>query len=300
MPIDRATIFRGPGHIVFDGATIISAEDIEVTLINEYRGVDSSGYGTIDQRIASRRVEVSCTPLQWNSLAVLFPYASLQIGQSIFGGTDKPLTVLPREGTATGITVAAAAITQLPRLNLRMDAPMLGQMRWTGILANNADPAVLANYYGTAVVTALPDVTLAQVRNAIFSGAWGSITGFGAVTGWEGWEVEFALGLEEVRADGHGVVDMRLASFEATARCQPIGPTVAQVQGALAGAPGSRPSSVANLTLTGGSTTVVLHNCYVRQATQRYGNQTNRLGALEWSTIRTQATNALGALFTIA
>lgn len=297
MPIDRTTIFRGPGHITWDGVTLVSVDDIVCTLIKDTFDVPVSGYGSIDKRRAGMRVEVQARPARWTDLAKLLPYATTQPGQSIYGASDKPLIIIPRDGALSGITVTNAAITGLPNLRLGVSGTPMQGITWTGIVANNQDPANIDNFVTTAAVGALPSVNLTDLKTGRYSATWGGVLPTFASA--EGFEVSFELSLQPVVVDGEGVVDMTMESLTARCTTTPRGWTVAQLLTAIGGgAPGA--AEVKNDLVITGPANVTLHGCLFRQAQTRYGSTAERVGAVEFETVRSIATNALSALWTVS
>jgi hypothetical protein len=93
MSIARATIIRGPAIVKWNGATIFSKDDIEANTEIQTFDVPSSIHGKADERISFRVSKVRITPVgEYESTAILWPYAAFVPGQSIFGA-DKPLTI---------------------------------------------------------------------------------------------------------------------------------------------------------------------------------------------------------------
>ena len=153
MALDRTLILKSPGFITWDGAAILSQGDITVSLITEFFEVGSSSHSVVSRRVMDQRVEIDFTPLMWNDLAKLIPYASANIGDTIYGATDKPMVITPRNGAP--LTIANAAVTGLPSIKLSATQSILGAMKFTGLVANNSDPAVPANFFSFGTVGTL-------------------------------------------------------------------------------------------------------------------------------------------------
>jgi hypothetical protein len=299
MAIDRTTLLRGPGAITFDGATLHSEGDIEVTIQHETFEVATSGFGVIDRRKANTMVEVTVTPKEWDDLTKLFPYATLQIGQSIYGATDKPLVIAPREGASSGLTIANAAITSLPSITLSAEKAILGSMTFTGLLANSGDPSDMDDYVATSAVGALTGFDLGKIPNALYSAAWGSaITGIYSEAGFV---IDFDLSTEDVRVDGYGIIDKRLTGLGATVKCIPVAQTLSELLGGLGDVGVGAAPAKNNLVITGtgaGAPIVTIANTLVRQSAPRYGASIARQGEIEFVAVRTQTTGLLNALWT--
>lgn len=296
MPIDRTTILKGPGYITYDGATILSDGDIEATLIVETEDVNTSAFGPVDARVIDKRIEVTVTPKKWANLAVLFPYASHQISQSIFGSTDRPLTVTTAESS---LTVANAAVTTIPNMTLRTrgGGSILGQMTFTGLIANNASPAATASYYSVGAGGNLPSLSLSDIKTEVFSATWNSTP----LRGDEGFSVAFELNLANQVDDEVGTYDMRLQSLRATCSVVPRGMSASALAGLLSmgAAIGTAPAKHDLAISGGGGVAVTLNNCLARQGQIRAGADVHRTGAIEFATVRTQSAGALGPLWSI-
>src|SRR4051812_38293438 len=98
MSIDRTTLLRGPGKAVWNTTTLFSEVTILAQLITEYFDVPTSAFGRLGRRVKSKRIEVTLTPKMWTDLTIIFPYATANIGDQIFGATDLPLVITPRNG----------------------------------------------------------------------------------------------------------------------------------------------------------------------------------------------------------
>lgn len=301
MSIQRQNILRSPGKLVFDGATMFSEDDIVVNIVKEFFDVQTSAFGRIDRRVETKRVEINITPKAWSDLGVLFPYSTLQIGESIYGSTDRPAVITPRDGAP--ITVANAAITSLAGIRLSATQSILTQMTLTGIVANNGDPSDTDDYIssGTPGSTALTGLDLADIPNTRYTGVWGSFTD---IMGEEGFELQFNLGLDPVVVDGLGVVDMRLTELEAQANVTPVGLTEANLLSMIGmdtpigGSPAKN-----NLVISGegvGAPGVTINNALVQQAPYQYGAGVNRVGQIQFQSVRSQTAGALTALWAIS
>ena len=302
MSIDRTTIIKGPAKITFDSATIFSEADIEVAFITDWFEVPTSAFGSLDRRVGSRRIEVSFIPKMWDNLAKLFPYATSQIGTAIFGATDKPLVITPANGAP--LTLANAAVTQLPGVTLSHGRPILRGMRFTCLCANNSNAATAANWFSwgsVATGVALTGFDLTKVPNTRYELVRNSVT----YRAEEGYSIDFSLGLAPDIVDGEGVVNYRITELGATLRFLPTGKTEAEYATLLGwdgigpGAAGAKHDAV----ITGagsGAPIVTIIKTQVLQGGAAYGPERNRTGEVELACVRTQTTGALDALWTFA
>lgn len=300
MSIPRNTLFQGPGHLVLGTTAILAADDIKVSISNETEDIVSNGYGPIGRRRKGRKITVTCTPLHWDNTALLLPHAATQIGESIFGATDTPLKVVPRNGAASGILIKSAAVTKMPAVFYSATKKPLGSMEFTGILANGADPALDASYWETAAPGALPAPDLAKIRNGIYRAAWGPFTAFVAQ---DGFELSPDMKLSNSEADGYGILDMYLAELTASVKCTPLGLTMADLLGALGGPIGADLARHDLILSTGPveTPTVVatLPACQLITGEAEYGNDKRRLGAIEFKSVRTASAGTLAPLWTL-
>lgn len=301
MAIDRTTLFQGPGHIVFNGKAILAADDIKVSIGNDTEDIVTNGYGLIGRRRKGRSIKVTCTPLHWDNLPTLLPYASLQIGESVYGATDKVLQIIPRNGAASGIKLLNAAVTKMPSVFYSAMKKPLGSMEFTALIANNADPALDASYYATEPVGALPSPDLAKIRNGIYTASWGdALVDFGAA---DGFELDTDLRLSPVEVDGHGVVDMYLAGLTASVKLTPVGLAWADILAALGGPIGAdlvkRDLVISTGPAASPAVVATIPDCQLITGEGEWGNDKRRVGALEFRAVRTAANGALSDLWTL-
>ena len=300
--MDRSTLFKGPGHIIFDGTAILAADDIQVKIADVLEDVNSNGYGVIDRRRKNRRIEITCTPLEWNNLALLFPYAALQIGESIYGDTDKTLEIVPRNGALSGLTFGNAAVTKMPTARFSATKGPLGSMTFTAIIANNADPALDASYFSVSGVGTLPEPDLSKIRNGIYTAHWGagagSLLNLGSA---DGIELDTDLGLEWTDIDGYGSVDANLSGLVASVKLTPVNLSLAALMGAMGGAIGASLAKKDLVIKNGATTVITVPGCQLITSEANYGNQQRRIGAIEFRSVRSAAVGGdLAPLWTIA
>lgn len=301
MSVDRTLIIKGPAVLTYDAASIFSTDDIAVRWITDYFDVNSSAFGRLKRRVQARRIEIELTPAMWTDLAKLFPYATKNIGDAIFGATDKALVITPRNGAP--ITFDNAAITRLPGITLSANKAILRPMTFTCLCANSASPATAANWFSFGVVgtdVALTGFDLTKVYNDLYSLAFNTVT----YRSEEGFTLEFNLSLDPDLVDGDGIVNYRIRELEATLRFTPALKTEAEYATLLGWdgkGIGSDPTA-ANAVISGtavGSPVVTLTNAMVAEGGVRYG-AANRLGEVQLQSIRTISANVLSALWSFS
>lgn len=309
MSINRSTsLGRGPAIVTYNGATLFTRDDIVPRHAPVWNPVRTSMYGEIDQ---FKRDLVIKVPLRlwgaWENLPTLFPSAVLNpgIGASVFGATDIPLTVLARNGDQ--ITYANAQITKLADLCLGTDSELFAaDVEFTALLANNTNPETAGAYYSVATSQPYSDAAFSKTnfKKVRWTGAWGSKAGFTSIAPQKGFNIGWRLELKPVTVDGYGTIDMTLAAFAGFCRCIPVGPTLAQIEAQTnaQGSPfgGLLSSAAADLTLTGGTSSVVLKNAGMTGHGYVFGVEPLRVGEMAWSTTRGFSSGAPVAVATAA
>lgn len=301
MSIDRTTLLRGPGVITYDSASIHSTDDILVTLVEEYSDKITSGFARTGRALKNRYLEVKATPAMWTDLAKIFPYASAQIGDTVYGATDKPLVITPRNGAQ--LTLTNAAITALPSLKLASGQPTFkGAITWTCLVANATSASVMDNFYvlgAAASNVLLTGFTAANVKASRYTGTRNSVT----LRSDQGFDIDFSLSLEWDQPDGEPYTQARISALNVSAKCRPVGLTEAAYAALLPTTTGigDEPTGY-DLTIAGAATgapSVVVKNTIIDAgAGYTYGGAA-RLGELTFDGIRTITTNALVAAWTI-
>jgi hypothetical protein len=293
---DRTALTRGPAIVGWNGATLFTRDDIVPRLNPEWKGVEASMYGRVDKYVSDRMYKVSL-PL-WGSfdyISKLFPSAVLNptIGASVFGSSDLPLTLTARNGDK--LTFTNAALTKLANLQLGVDAELFSaSAEFTCILGKGNNPEDTAAYYTVQTGQTFTESAFAKTNfsRARWSGAWGTITGFTAFAAQKGFMVEWEFETNSAagRVDGYGTMDVVITGLRGRAKCVPIGPSIAQLeaqQQAGGDVLGSLLSGVsADLTLTGGSHSVVLKSAGIVEHGYAFGVVPLRLGEVVWETTR--------------
>lgn len=298
LTVDRTSLIKGPAYVTHDSATIKMASDFSVDLIGDQFDVNSVSHGRVGRRVKDRRIEIKGTPLEWTDLTKLFPYASAQPWDRIFGATDKPLVITPSNGAP--LTIANAAVTKMPGITLHPSKSILRDMMWTGLIANASDPSLRASWYSLGSVAAgvaQPAPVLANMPNAFYSAAWNSIT----MKTDDGIDIDFNLGVEADTQEGL-TIGMRMSSLEAVAKLRPINLSEAQyatLQGWNTFEPGDQEFS-GNLVITGhktGKPTITLSQMQFNSGVFNYG-RAMRTGDVGFSSLRVESGGVLTALWT--
>jgi hypothetical protein len=294
--------------VTWNSITMYSENDIVPRFSPTLAALMTSAFGEIDKLWTDRRVTVAIRLWgAWESLSTIFPSGLLNpvAGTSLYGGSDLPLVATARNGDQ--LTIVNAQITKLIDLYLGVDSSLFAaDVEFTGILAGGANPEDASSYFSTATsqtyTEAFAKTNFKRVR---FSGAWGAKSGYTAIIPQKGVNISWALNLSPLRVDGLGTIDMTIKDMVASAKCIPIGPTVAQLkaQSQFETALGTLQSAnAADLIWTGsgGAPVVTLKNAAMGEWAEAFGVEPLRNGEVAWNTTRGFSTGSPVAVATVA
>ncbi len=300
--MDRTLIIKGPAFITYAAASLHSDQDIVVKLREEWSDAVTAGFGRVGRRLKNRWIEVEITPSMWLNFSTLFPYATAQPGDAVFGASDVPLVITPRNGRP--LTIVNAAITGLASLKLSADQPVFrSAIKFTGLVANSSDPSLLASYMTQASVgsaVALTGFDATKILRGRYIGTRNSV----ALRADKGFDIDFNLDLEPEQPDGEPVINYRHKQLEASCKVVPTGILEIDYLGMLNGGVdiGGTPTlyDLVVASLVSGQPSVTLVNTIVEEGGgYSYGPGMNRTGELVFTTVRKTASNILAALWTI-
>jgi len=306
MSIDRATIIRGPAKVTFGGQTFWSKGDIALKPTVSRFEIATSRFGRVDERFSDKSIVVSFEPsgrFDAPLAAVLWQYAATEIGSSIYGATDSPLVIHTVAGQQ--VTVHNAALTTMPSINLGVGATIQGDIEFTGLLVNNADPSDANSYYTSAAVAYDGDTgfSTADIPTLAYGSAWGAVSPWNSFNTEEGWVIDFDLSLRGETVDGLGTVDMTLQEIQVTATSIPVGPTVEDMlakQGINATALGSSLQAQSDdLIISGTGVHVEVRNAALVENDIGYGIDRKTIGSADWIATRTVTLGVADPLFYI-
>jgi hypothetical protein len=292
MPsINRANIITGPALVQFGGQSFWSKGDIVLKPIVNKFAINVAAFGEVDGRINDKKVEVTFEPDgRYTSalLAVLFPYAALNIGASLYGGSDAALVVWSRAGTK--VTLPNAAITKLPNLNFGVGKTITGSMTFTGLLQNSTAPETAGAYWLVEADAYPGDAGFAtsDILTKAYASAWGS-SPWDAFLTEGGWDVQFDLSTAPQMVDGLGTVDITLQELKVTATAIPVGPTEDQVLAATQQNQemGTSYATANDLIISATGVYFSLSKAGLLEADLGYGSQRKRIGPCKWQATRT-------------
>lgn len=310
MSVDRTTILSEPGLLVFQSAHFYSKGEITVDFVGDPFEIETDAFGPVDERDADRRIEIKFTPVgELESLGVLYPHASLLIGASPYGGTDKPVVIYTASGKS--LTVHNCSITTMPPLTLSHRETLFGEVVLTGLLVDGADPSDADSYYTWAASGATypgdANFSVAAIKTLGYTGAWGS-SPWAEILTEEGFSVNFSTSWSDVPVDGHGTVDYRLQSLSVEVSAIPVGIALADVLTALqfqgsGNALGASKVGANDLVITNQVGATALHfellKPTLKQPQARFGSRVRGVGELVWRASRTITAGAADPLFYI-
>jgi hypothetical protein len=305
MQIDRTTIVSGPAIVTFGGQTFCSKGDVTVKPSHAKFDVTTSRFGKGDSRYSSKTFEVSFEPdgrFTSALAAVLWPYASTDIGASIYGATDSALVVHGRDGKK--ITIHTAAITEMPVIRLGVTQTIQGSCKFVGLLANNTDPSAAAAYY-TIASAAYPGDTgwaASDILTKGVSAAWGLAAPWDSFAAEAGWEISFELQLADQLVDGLGVVSKTFQGLSVMAKAIPVGPAMADVLAKMSDQQplgSSIQGQAEDLIISATGIYAAVYNASIVDTDFGWGESRKRVGQTTWQATRTVTAGVADPLFYI-
>ena len=301
----------GAPKITYNGATIWTRGDVVVPLKHNLKEQVSSMYGRVTKTREGRMIEVNIPVYGfWTNLSVLFPayFLSGLPSQRIFGVTDTPMTIIGRNGDQ--IVLKNCQITKVSNLKLAANQQIFGaDITVTALVANNTAPNSANAFYTitTGATYAEGDFPQANFKSLTWTGAWGTRAGFTNILTQDGFSVDWEVKMTPDLVDGIGAVDMFTELFWSKATAIPVGPTLAQLDTAIDfqganGAVGSDISTdVDDLTLSDGTSTLVIKAASMIETGLVYGPAKKRVKATIWESTRMGFTaGAAPAIATVA
>jgi len=310
-PFTRASLVRGPGVVTYNSHYFYTREGIKLNLASAWDDVSTSLYGVVDKTKKDVVLKVGLT--LWGALenlGDLFPSSILNpvVGSSVFPTNDTSLTVTGRNKDQ--VLFPNVAITKIANLHLGTDSGIYSaDVEFTALRANSKNPEDATAYYDTTAAATFPESAFAKTNfsRTRWTAAWGTITGFTSFIGQAGFDIAWNLKTTPVTVEGWGTCDMTLDGLEASCKCVPIGPTGPQIeaqtltQGSALGALlSSIPSTASDLTITGGSHSLVLKTPGLISHGYNFDRQALRTGEVEFVSIRGFSAGVPSAIATIS
>lgn len=315
---NRTSRIAGPAKLGYQAGTVFTRGDIGVKLGKSLFDIEVDAFGTIDNRLSDRDVEISFTPDgRWatdGGKTFLFPGAGLVNGDSWNGGTDLPLVITPMKGKP--LTFGNAIITKIPSLTFSATKPWIGECTMRALNVNSTEwssAASILTLGSSGTVTDFTGYTAADILTKGVKLFWTGKSGFSTGNGLDvidGITVDFDLQLEPVEIDAYGMVDYMFVRLDVTVRAKPIGITEDDILTALAlqggtvarGASNNAASADILIKDLAGTTLFTANSMNFADAgaALAYGARTNRSQDLVWKSSREFSAGALVAPFVIA
>lgn len=314
MTISRtdSSIIRGPAIITYNSVTLYAKDDIKVRSRLDLMDIQASGFGAIDQRIKQVITEITFTPhgeVTSGILSVLFPHAAAVTGGTAMPTTDKDLVIWPYNSKEK-CTYKNAFVSKMPDLSLGATKTAFGQVTFMGIGTNNAAWSV-AGHFADVADAAFADTGLSAsgVKVVPYTAVLGSLSApWNSIKTKSGWTISFDVGIDPQEEDSVGIYDHIFnGQAKISAKCNPIGISVANLhalmatfQGSGAARGASATGNKADLVISGGSgnPTLTLKNMILSEAPHRYGVG-DRVEELDLMNVRGLTSGAQDALFSI-
>jgi len=310
--IDRTTAFyRGRAIFTLNGVTLYPGpQPALIKTTTDYVTVPVAGQGVIDKKIKQITTEITLVPhgaISAPILALLYPHTNPIPGASAMPSTDQALVVWPANSHEK-LTFPSAFVSKMPELYLSAVKMAFGQMTITCI-GRNAEAWTVADHFVKVEDATFADVSGAGIALVVpYTASLGSLTApWNNILTKSGWTFSPNIALDAREEDSIGIFDyLYKEEHTCSVKCNPIGLKVADLHGLklLEGSGAARGASATGLkqvlTITGGSGNpiLVVNNCVLDTAQHQYGDD-DRVGELEFTTVRSLTAGALNALFSI-
>lgn len=300
MPINRNTILRGPGTVVFGGVTVFDANGITCEIESATQGLPSSISGEIGTIKTDQTGKISFTPCGQISAAILaaiYPYSSAAIGSSACGAADTPCVVHGMSGTR--VTLVNCCVRKMPEIYLSPVKTAFGSVELAaalGLAKGPTDDAALYTVEQADYDAGAPDPT--GITGVAYAGTFGALSIPDTA---DGWTITPEVTLNPVSTDTLGTIDWTVASVGCTAKCTPLGLTEEQILAALP-ATRARGSLIGgdDLVVTGaGGLKVTLHGASLVTGPLQWGNTQLRAGEIGFTAHRSFAGGVPGPVFEV-
>jgi hypothetical protein len=303
---------HGPAIILFNGVSYYFKAGLKGSIKRNRAKIEVDAFGQIAE--VARDCVVAFTGIPAGSiraadLAGQMPYLPSNIGQSIFGTTDKPLVVQTiNDGQA--ITWQRGAITKYAPILLSATQGTIyrGDMTFSCLMASNFTPAS-ATAWNSIASSAFSDTTFdpARVRLAQYTAAWGTTPPYNAMISQDGFLLRPEIETENIPVDNYGIIDMALKSVTGTAQFKPANLTEAQcealvrLQGSAAMLPGQAIGYGGNdLVISSSLLTATLKMAAPVDYSLMYATGRLRAGELAFGAATTFANGVPNPIFTFA
>lgn len=303
------TIIQGPAIITRGANVYYTKGPIKVGYKRESFKIETDMHGQIDERILRDMTVISFTPDgQIGTQAKFFPYAVGDVGKSIMTVAGGTVIIQTLDGRT--ITWSRGAVSKFPKLNLKPNSTLYGDMEMTCIGKATTQRSDVA-FWKVITAVGFADITFDEtaIITDIYIAAFGGAP-YNSMGALEGFEIDFAMSVKVIPALDVGIADIILSSLSATARWRPDNLTELQIDtllnhsGANALYPGeSFAKAGTNLVITGQGAapkTFTLQTAGPKDITWNYGTGEHLHDVLEFTTRRKWTAGVAQPLITIA
>jgi len=330
---DRTSLVRGPSlNTLSNGTTAVkfyAKEDFNINVALETMDIMTSPHGKVDERIIGATAEATITPEgRWTTAflgdfsgaatpgvpaapGIYAGFTNIIRGTSLlnWAASAADATFVASGSDGEVHTLISAAITKLPDIFLSAKKTALGSMTVKGYRGKGMGFATASSLYTTGTGGSVTDstFTVASIPTQPYVGVWGSVTGFTALDTVDGWTISFNLSTKEIEVDSQGKIDVVFDKPEVMAKCQPVGPTSANILAAIALQNGivrgaSLQARSHDLVITGadGATVVTVKDAALKTAGYQFGADKLRVGEVGFVATRLFTAGVQGPLFTLA
>jgi hypothetical protein len=310
MSINSSSIIIGPGYSTWNGGNFRFGDGgVKAKFLKNLREISAEEFGRFDSIQTKRRITVSARLWSgWENLSLIMPSAAFNptIGGKLFGTGNLPLVIAGQDGSL--LTVVNVQITKLANLMLSVEKELFSaDIEFTGLLKSGYTPNQAGAYYTYTTGNSYnaPAFNKTNFRAPVLSAAWAgtlmnggaSLSSFSFKNG-AAIDFKFELDYEPCDVDGYGEVDAIVNGFEGSCKGTPIGALEADIASALLPAQNlgllEGSNGAGNLTLTFGSNSLILYQCFVAENDGfAWARKNNRIGEI---TFRTTVPFSAGAM----
>jgi hypothetical protein len=230
---------HGPAIVIFNGISYYFKSGLKVKIRRMLAKIEVDAFGQIAEIARDCVVELTGTPagsIRAADLAGQMPYLPTQIGQSIFGLTDKPLVVQTiNDGAA--ITWQRAAISKYAPILLSAAHGTIyrGDVTFSCLMGSNFNLTASTAWKNVSTST-FADTTFdpAKVRMAEYVAAWGTATPYNAMISQDGFLLSPQVAVENIEVDNYGVIDIALKGVSGLVQFKPANLTETQLDALIA------------------------------------------------------------------
>lgn len=317
-----AILYAGPGK-VFVNAVGLQADgtngQIKLAINETTAPIATAMFSDIGEQLQDQIVELSTKPFDnWGLLGTLFPAylgvkvgstaAALAIGTRPHGAAGSPVACKVWTPDGRLYNIVRTAITQQPSLHLGIGKGLFGDIKITGIGANGvamgSSGFLIAGNAITESAASDPGgaMTMADFVRESWTGAWGTVAGFGgdagaAIQAEDEWTIESQVKWSPLKVQGM-TLGYKLDSVKFMAKCKPYGPSHTNIVAAIGAHTQGQRLGSADLVLTSllSSKTITLKNAEIKGAGFVFGGTslgTDEVGFVNLMAFTTGAATSL-------